>query len=190
MKKGRLEAFSDGVLAIIITIMVLEFKAPENGTFEALKPMIPKFISYIMSFIYVGIYWNNHHHLLQIVNKVNGRMLWANLILLFWLSLLPFATSWMGENRFAQNTVAAYGFILMMCAISFNILQWVALKSEGPDSPLAIVMRNSTKEMISTGIYFVAIVLSFFYPLISLFLFFVVAMIWLIPDKRMENAIS
>ncbi|KIA88782.1 TMEM175 family protein [Kaistella jeonii] len=190
MKKGRLEAFSDGVLAIIITIMVLEFKIPENGTFEALKPLIPKIISYIISFIYVGIYWNNHHHLFQIIEKVNGKILWANLVLLFWLSLLPFATGWMGENHFAQNTVGVYGFILAMCAISFNVVQRVALKSEGPNSALAKVMQNTTKETISTVSYFVAIAISFFYPLISLFLYFVVAMIWLIPDKRMEKLIS
>lgn len=190
MKKGRLEAFSDGVLAIIITIMVLEFKAPENGTFEALKPLIPKFISYLISFVYVGIYWNNHHHLFQIIEKVNGKILWANLVLLFWLSILPFATGWMGENHFAQNTVAAYGFVLMMCAISFNIVQRVALKNEGPNSPLAEVMKNTTKETISTVSYFIAIAVSFFYPMISLGLYFMVAMIWLIPDKRMEKSIS
>ena len=190
MKKGRLEAFSDGVLAIIITIMVLEFKAPENGTFEALKPLIPKFISYLISFVYVGIYWNNHHHLFQIIEKVNGKILWANLVLLFWLSILPFATGWMGENHFAQNTVAAYGFVLMMCAISFNIVQRVALKNEGPNSPLAEVMKNTTKETISTVSYFIAIAVSFFYPMISLGLYFMVAMIWLIPDTRMEKSIS
>ncbi len=190
MKKGRLEAFSDGVLAIIITIMVLELKIPEEGTFSALKPLIPKLISYLISFIYVGIYWNNHHHMFQIIEKVNGKILWANLILLFWLSLLPFATGWMGENHFAQNTVGVYGFVLLMCAVSFNIIQKVALKNEGPGSEYSKVMKNTTKEIISTISYVIGIVISFFFPIISLVLYFMVAMIWLIPDQRVERRID
>ena len=128
MTTSRLEAFSDGVLAIIITIMVLGLQMPEEGTFEALKPLIPKFISYIISFIYVGIYWNNHHHLFQIMKKVNGKILWANLTLLFWLSVLPFVTGWMGDYNFAKNTVAVYGFVLLTCAFSFNLIQYFATK--------------------------------------------------------------
>lgn len=190
MNTNRLEAFSDGVLAIIITIMVLELKIPEEGTFEALLPLIPKLISYIISFLYVGIYWNNHHHLFQIVGRVTGKILWANLMLLFWLSVLPFATGWMGENHFSKNTVAVYGFVLFMCAVSFNILQIAALRSEGPDSALGKVLKNVLKEKLSTGFYLIAIILSFFYPIISLILIFIVATLWLIPDKRVEKTIK
>jgi uncharacterized membrane protein len=187
MTKGRLEAFSDGVLAIIITIMVLELKIPEEGSFTALKPMLPKFLSYIISFIYVGLYWNNHHHLFQMVKKVNGKILWANLILLFFLSLLPFATAWMGENHFNQNTVAGYGFVLLLCAISFTYVQKTALDFEGTDSDLAKALRNKSKETLSTIFYVIGIALSFFYPHISLLFYFCVAMIWIIPDPRIEK---
>lgn len=190
MTTGRLEAFSDGVLAIIITIMVLELKVPEEGTFEALKPLLPKIISYIISFIYVGIYWNNHHHLFQIVKKVSGKILWGNLILLFFLSILPFASGWMGENHFAQNTVAVYGFVLLLCAASFNLLQQVSLKSEGPDSDLAKALQQKAKEYFSLAAYLIAILISFFFPIISLILYFIVAMTWLIPDRRVEKNIN
>lgn len=189
MTTNRLEAFSDGVLAIIITIMVLELKVPEEGTFEALKPLLPKIISYIISFIYVGIYWNNHHHLFQIIEKVNGRILWANLILLFFLSLIPFSSAWMGENHFAQNTVALYGVNLVLCAIAFNFITNSALSFEGKDAPLAKAYKNKTKENISTILYIIGIILSFFYPKISLLLYFIVAAIWLIPDKRVERTL-
>jgi uncharacterized membrane protein len=162
MTKNRLEAFSDGVLAIIITIMVLELKAPEEGTFEALKPLFPKFLSYFISFIYVGIYWNNHHHLFQIVKKVNGKVLWANLFLLFCLSLIPFTSAWMGENHFESNTVAVYGVNLIICAISFMFVQIAALQIEGKNSDLAKVLKNKNKEMFSTVLYLIGIVLSFF----------------------------
>ena len=189
MTTNRLEAFSDGVLAIIITIMVLELKVPEEGTFEVLKPLLPKIISYIISFIYVGIYWNNHHHLFQIIEKVNGRILWANLILLFFLSLIPFSSAWMGENHFAQNTVALYGVNLVLCAIAFNFITNSALSFEGKDAPLAKAYKNKAKENISTILYIIGIILSFFYPKISLLLYFIVAAIWLIPDKRVERTL-
>ena len=189
MTTSRLEAFSDGVLAIIITIMVLELKVPEEGTFEALKPLIPKMISYIISFIYVGIYWNNHHHLFQIIEKVNGRILWANLILLFCLSLIPFSSAWMGENHFEQNTVAVYGVNLVLCALAFNFITISALNSEGKNSLFAKAYRIKTKEYISTILYIIGIILSFFYPKVSLLLYFVVAAIWLIPDKRVEKTL-
>lgn len=189
MTTNRLEAFSDGVLAIIITIMVLELKVPEEGTFEALKPLLPKIISYIISFIYVGIYWNNHHHLFQIIEKVDGRILWANLILLFFLSLIPFSSAWMGENHFAQNTVALYGVNLVLCAIAFNFITNSALSFEGKDAPLAKAYKNKAKENISTILYIIGIILSFFYPKISLLLYFIVAAIWLIPDKRVERTL-
>lgn len=190
MKTGRLEAFSDGVLAIIITIMVLELKVPEDGTFQALNHLIPKFISYLLSFIYVGIYWNNHHHLFQIVEKVNGKILWANLTLLFFLSLIPFSTAWMGENHFEQNTVAVYGINLFLCAVSFNIVQKTALNSEGKDSAIAKAIKNNTKVTASTVLYLIGIAISFFYPKISLILFFTVAIIWLIPDRRIEKQVK
>ena len=187
MTTNRLEAFSDGVLAIIITIMVLELKVPEKGTFDALKPLIPKIISYVISFIYVGIYWNNHHHLFQVITKVNGKILWANLILLFFLSLIPFSTAWMGENHFAQNTVAFYGLNLVFCAIAFNHITNSALVFEGKDSLLGKAYQNKTKERTSTVLYILGIILSFFFAKISLILYFIVALIWLIPDRRVEK---
>ncbi|MFC6267993.1 TMEM175 family protein [Frigoriflavimonas asaccharolytica] len=190
MKTNRLEAFSDGVLAIIITIMVLEFKVPEEGTFEALKPLIPKIIAYVISFIYVGIYWNNHHHIFQIIEKVNGKILWANLTLLFFLSLIPFTSAWMGENHFEKNPVAVYGFVLFGCAVSFNILQNVAINSEGPDSLIANALRQKTKEYFSTAAYLVGIIISFFSPFVSLLLYFIVALLWLIPDRRVEKTLD
>lgn len=190
MNTGRLEAFSDGVIAIIITIMVLELKVPETGNFDALKTLIPKFISYIISFIYVGIYWNNHHHLFQIIEKVNGKILWANLTLLFFLSLIPFSTAWMGENHFSQNTVAVYGINLLLCAISFAFIEKVTQDFEAKDSLFATAFKNKSKEIASTFLYLIGIIISFFYPEISLFLYFSVAMIWLIPDKRVEKTIK
>lgn len=190
MTTSRLEAFSDGVLAIIITIMVLGLPMPEEGTFEALKLLFPKFASYIISFIYVGIYWNNHHHLFQIMNKVNGKILWANLTLLFWLSILPFATGWMGDFNFAQNTVAVYGLVLLMCAISFNLIEYFAMKNEGPNSDLANALKQKTKEYFSLIFYLSGIILSFIYPEISLLLYFIVALMWLIPDRRVEKKLK
>lgn len=187
MTKGRLEAFSDGVLAIIITIMVLELRIPEGDTFQALRPMAFKFLSYIFSFLYVGIYWNNHHHLFQAVEHVNGKVLWANLHLLFWLSILPFATSWMGENDFAENPVALYGFILLMCALAFNILQKLCLDLEGKDSVIAKALKSTLKEKISATIYISGIVLSFYFPVAAVIMYYLAALLWTIPDLRIEK---
>lgn len=187
MTKGRLEAFSDGVLAIIITIMVLELRIPEGDTFQALRPMAFKFLSYIFSFLYVGIYWNNHHHLFQAVEHVNGKVLWANLHLLFWLSILPFATSWMGENDFAKNPVALYGFILLMCALAFNILQKLCLDLEGKDSVIAKALKSTLKEKISAAIYISGIVLSFYFPVAAVIMYYLAALLWTIPDLRIEK---
>ena len=187
MTKGRLEAFSDGVIAIIITIMVLELKIPEGSDFSDLKPLIPKLISYILSFIYVGIYWNNHHHMFQATKKVNGKVLWANLFLLFCLSLIPFATNWMGENHFAENTVAAYGISLVLCAIGFTILEKSIIRLEGEDSTLGKAVQNHQKEYLSVAFYMIGIVLSFYLPKISMICYAIVAAIWLIPDRRIEK---
>jgi uncharacterized membrane protein len=154
MTKGRLEAFSDGVLAIIITIMVLELKVPEGFTFASLKPLYPKIISYIVSFVYVGLYWNNHHHLFQIVRKVNGKVLWSNLNLLFWLSLMPVTTNWIGESHFERDPIIAYGFVLIMCSISYNIVEYFVIQIEGEESALKKAVKSKVKENISTALYF------------------------------------
>ncbi len=190
MTTNRLEAFSDGVLAIIITIMVLELKVPHGSDFETLTPLLPKFLSYLFSFIYVGIYWNNHHHLFQAIEKVNGKVLLANLGLLFWLSLLPFVTGWMGENQFAANTVALYGFVLLMCALSFLFLEKSAIKHEGEESNIGQALANRWKERISTSGYFSGIILAFFYPIISLLIFYSIALLWILPDQRIEKRLN
>lgn len=190
MTTNRLEAFSDGVLAIIITIMVLELKVPHGSDFDTLAPLLPKFLSYLFSFIYVGIYWNNHHHLFQAIEKVNGKVLLANLGLLFWLSLLPFVTGWMGENQFAKNTVALYGFVLLMCALAFLILEKSAIKHEGQESNIGQALANRWKERISTTGYFSGIILAFFYPIISLLIFYSIALLWIMPDQRIENRLN
>lgn len=187
MNKNRLEAFSDGVLAIIITIMVLEFKVPSNTTFEAIIPLFHKFLSYILSFIYVGIYWNNHHHLMHTVKKVNGTILWANLYLLFWLSLIPFATAWIGEHHFAPFPMMFYGVILLMSAIAYFILQNVILRHHGKDSLLSKALGKDYKGKASLVFYITAVGLSLFYPMIAGSLYSLVALIWLIPDKRIEK---
>lgn len=187
MKTGRLEAFSDGVLAIIITIMVLELTVPEVSGFSALKPLVPKFISYILSFIYVGIYWNNHHHLFQATEKVNGAILWANLSLLFMLSLIPFTTAWMGENHFAQNPVALYGVNLLLCAIAYAFLVKAVLKHEGKGSKIGMAIQNTKKEYLSIVVYLAGVALAFFIPVLSIIAFFGVAIMWLIPDTRIEK---
>jgi len=190
MKKGRLEAFSDGVVAIIITIMVLELKAPHSPSFAALKPLIPIFISYVISFIYVGIYWNNHHHLISTVEEVSGGILWANLHLLFWLSMIPFATAWMGENHFAPETLALYGFVLMMCAIAYFILQRAIITQHGRDSTLAKALGSDFKGKISMVLYLVAIPSAFLNEWISGIVYVSIAGIWLIPDKRIEKRLK
>jgi len=187
MKKGRLEAFSDGVLAIIITIMVLEMKVPHGSDFVSLKPLIPVLISYVLSFIYIGIYWNNHHHLMHTVTRVTGDVLWANLHLLFWLSLVPFVTGWMGENEFATIPVALYGVVLLMAAIAYFILQTRILKHHGKDSVLAKAIGNDLKGKMSPILYVIALVSAWFSPLVAGGIYALVAFIWLIPDKRIER---
>jgi len=186
MNKNRMEAFSDGVLAIIITIMVLEIKVPRGSDFESLKPLLPIIISYILSFIYLAIYWNNHHHMMHTVKHVSGDILWANLHLLFWLSLVPFVTGWMGENHFASLPVALYGFILLMAAIAYYILQFRILKNHGSNSVLAKAIGKDIKGKISPIIYLIAIFSTLFSALVAGILYLVVALIWLIPDKRIE----
>ena len=190
MTKGRLEAFSDGVFAIIITIMVLELHPPEGKSFHDLLPVLPKFISYILSFIYVAIYWTNHHHMFQVVKHVNGRVLWTNILLLFCLSLVPFVTAWMGENEFDNSPVALYGIILIMAAISYTILVRSLLHIHGKDSVLATSIGNDFKGKISIVIYASGILLSFLNPLIGFGLYCLVACIWFIPDMRIEKRIK
>ncbi|WP_370900325.1 TMEM175 family protein [Chryseobacterium gossypii] len=190
MNKGRLEAFSDGVLAIIITIMVLELKVPEGSDWSSLKPLLPRFLAYIFSFVYVGIYWNNHHHLFQVIKKVNGKMLWANLHLLFWLSLMPITTEWIGETHFAKNPVAAYGFTLIMCAVAYTIMENLAIKNEGEYSKLSEAINSKFKEYISIVFYIAGVATSFFYPYIAIGFYYIVAFIWFIPDRRIEKSIK
>jgi uncharacterized membrane protein len=190
MHKGRLEAFSDGVFAIIITILVLEIKVPHAEDFGALVPLWPVFVSYVLSFIYLGIYWNNHHHLLQAAQNVSGPVLWANLHLLFWLSLCPFATAWMGENHFAPMPVALYGFDLLMAAIAYTILVRFLLTVHGKDSTLAKAIGSDFKGNISLVIYVAAIALTWINAYISLALYFLVAAIWFIPDRRIEKRLA
>jgi len=187
MGKGRLEAFSDGVIAIIITIMVLELKVPHGIDLVALRPVIPVFLTYILSFVYVGIYWNNHHHMLHVSHKVNGRILWSNLLLLFWLSIVPFGTSWMGENHFAPVPVALYGVILLMCGFAYSILARSLVSYHGKDSPLAIAIGKDSKGWLSVVLYVVAIPLAFVNERISLAIYVLVAMIWFVPDRRIER---
>lgn len=190
MSKGRLEAFSDGVLAIIITIMVLEIKVPEGHTLADLRPLIPILISYVLSFAFVGIYWNNHHHLFQAVHHVRGPVLWANLHLLFWLSLVPFSTSWMGESKFATWPVALYGVVLLLSGLAYNILVRTLLASHGQDSVLAKAIGPDTKGYISLVVYSSAIPLAFFNAWLAFFLYVVVAVMWFVPDSRIERTMS
>ncbi len=182
-----MEAFSDGVLAIIITIMVLEFKVPEGIDWEALRPMLPKFFSYILSFIYIGIYWNNHHHMMHTVKRVNGSILWANLHLLFWLSLIPFVTALIGENHFAPFPMMMYGVILFMNGVAYFILQNVILKHHGKDSLLARALGKDYKGKSSPILYFIAIVFANYYPVVAGAIYIFVALMWLVPDKRIER---
>ena len=190
MHKNRLEAFSDGVLAIIITIMVLELKVPHGDTAEALLPLMPVLLGYVLSFIYVGIYWNNHHHMLFATKHVNGGILWANLHLLFWLSLLPFVTGWMGENHFAALPSALYGVVLLMSGFAYWVMSQVIVASEGPDSLLARAVGKDRKGVISLVLYAVAIPLAFVNPWISQAFYVSVALMWLIPDRRIERLIG
>lgn len=190
MNKNRLEAFSDGVMAIILTIMVLELKVPHGANLQALVPLIPTVMSYVLSFIYVGIYWNNHHHMMQIVKTVNGKVLWANLHLLFWLSLFPFATAWMGENHYETLPVAGYGFVLLMASVAYFILIRALMKLHGPDSAVARAYGADIKGKISTGIYLCAIGGSFISPWIGIACYIIVAIMWFIPDTRVENIVK
>ncbi|HTY36008.1 MAG TPA: TMEM175 family protein [Bacteroidota bacterium] len=190
MTKGRMEAFSDGVIAIIITIMVLELRPPSGTDVAALTPLIPVFLSYTLSFVFLAIYWSNHHHLLQAIKRVDGRVLWANLHLLFWLSLTPFVTAWMGENHFATWPVASYGVVLLCSAIAYFILTRVLITVHGDDSVLAEAVGSDFKGRISVLIYASAILLAFVNPLIACLLYVVVAIMWLVPDKRIERSMT
>lgn len=190
MKTSRLEAFSDGVLAIVITIMVLELKVPEGASFKALIPSLPILLTYLFSFIYVGIYWNNHHHLLHTVTKVNGSILWANLNLLFWLSLFPFVTGWMGENHFQQNLVALYGMVLLMAALAYRLLAYFVVKNEGKNSTVEKAIGNDRKGNVSIVLYILGVGASFIYPILAISIYVLVAVMWFIPDKRIENLVE
>jgi uncharacterized membrane protein len=190
MSKNRMEAFSDGVLAIIITIMVLGLKIPHDARLTALKPLAPVFLSYALSYIYLGIYWNNHHHLLQAVKHVDGRVLWANMHLLFWLSLIPFSTGWMGENHFAAEPIALYGIILLCAAIAYFILTRALLYLHGRESVLAEAVGRDFKGKISIVIYLAAIALAFINSWIAFTLYVLVAIIWIVPDKRIEKTLA
>ena len=189
MRTGRLEAFSDGVIAIIITIMVLEMKAPHGDSLDDLLPVLPVFLSYVLSFVYVGIYWNNHHHMLHATTTVTGSMLWANLHLLFWLSLFPFATGWMGENHFSAVPTALYGVVLLMAAIAYYLLQQVIISAQGPDSILKKAVGRDWKGKLSPVLYLVAIVATVRSPWIAEAIFVAAALIWLIPDRRIEKVL-
>jgi uncharacterized membrane protein len=187
MTKGRLEAFSDGVVAILITIMVLELRIPEGADWAVLQPVLPVFLTYVLSYVVLGIYWNNHHHLLHAADRVNGRVLWANLHLLFWLSLLPFTTGWMGHNHFAPLPTAAYGLVLLCAAISYTVLQATIIAAQGPHSRLASAIGNDRKGKLSLALYAAAVPLAFVNQWISDAIYVAVVLMWLIPDRRIES---
>ena len=190
MQKSRLEAFSDGVIAIIITIMVLELKVPHGADLAALQPLLPGFLNYVLSFIYVGIYWNNHHHLLHATKRIDGRILWANLHLLFWLSLFPFATGWMGENHLAPIPTAAYGLVLLMAAIAYYLLERLIIARQGRDSMLAAALGQDWKAVLSMTLYLLAMLLAFKGPWLASGLYVLVAVLWFLPDLRIERAVT
>ncbi|HWF86292.1 MAG TPA: TMEM175 family protein [Vicinamibacterales bacterium] len=190
MNKGRLEAFSDGVFAVLITILVLDLKVPHGADWAALGPLLPVFLTYVLSFIFLGIYWNNHHHMLQLTEHVNGAILWANLHLLFWLSLVPFVTGWMGENQFASLPTAVYGTVLFMSAVAFTILANRIVAHQGPHSRLAAAVGRDIKSKVSLALYAIAIPLAFLHQAIADTIFVSVALIWLIPDRRIESTVS
>ena len=190
MGKNRLEAFSDGVIAIIITIMVLELKVPHGTTLDVLRPLLPVFFSYVLSFVYVAIYWNNHHHMLHMCGRVTGAILWANLHLLFWLSLFPFVTGWMGENHFAALPTAVYGVVLLMAAISYYILQTLIIRAEGTGSPLLKAVGKDWKGKASPGLYILGIVIALRFPMVAQLVYVSVALMWLVPDRRIETALQ
>ncbi|MFO0826539.1 MAG: TMEM175 family protein [Phycisphaerales bacterium] len=188
MGKNRLEAFSDGVLAIIITIMVLELKVPHGERLDTLSPLAPVFLSYVLSFMYVGIYWNNHHHMLHLCNRVTGGILWANLHLLFWLSLFPFVTGWMGENHFATLPTALYGGVLLAAAIAYWVLQQTIIAAQGPGSPLKAAIGGDWKGKLSPAMYALGIVSTFVWPTLAQAIYVLVALMWLVPDRRIESS--
>ena len=190
MTKSRMEAFSDGVIAVIITIMVLEMRAPHGSGIAALKPLIPVFLSYVMSFVYLAIYWNNHHHMLHATQRVTGTILWANLHLLFWLSLFPFVTGWIGENHFAPAPMALYGVVLLMAAIAYLVLQRAIIVSQGVDSLLAKAVRRDLKGKLSPVLYGAGILVAFLEPRIAAAIYVFVALIWLVPDRRIERVLG
>lgn len=190
MGKNRLEAFSDGVIAVIITIMVLEMKVPHGESFETLAPVVPVFLSYVLSFLYIGIYWNNHHHMLHTVHTVNGPILWANLHLLFWLSLIPFATGWMGENHFAAAPTALYGASLLMPAIAYFVLQQLIIAAQGPNSLLKRAIGGDWKGKAPPILYAIGIATAFWSRWVSLSIYVLVALLWLVPDRRIEKVVS
>ncbi len=190
VSKGRLEAFSDGVIAILITIMVLELRVPLSPKFSALRPLVPVFLSYLLSFVNLGIYWSNHHHLLQATERINGRILWANLNLLFWLSLFPFVTGWMGENHFATVPVALYGVVALLAGVAYYVLEMAIVAEHGGDSSLARAVGNDRKGRLSVVIYLVAIPLAFVNRWVALGLYVVVALMWFVPDRRIEARLN
>jgi len=190
MSKGRLEAFSDGVIAILITIMVLELRVPQGADWPALRPLLPVFLTYVLSFAFLGIYWNNHHHMLHAAERINGKVLWANLHLLFWLSLVPFVTGWMGENHFAPLPTAIYGVALLLASIAYFILARTLVAAQGPHSRLAAAMGSDTKGMLSTGLYVAAIPLAFVNQWIADAIYVFVALMWLVPDRRIESKLE
>ena len=189
MGKGRVEAFSDGVIAILITIMVLEFKVPHGADLQALEPLLPEVLTYLLSYVYLGIYWNNHHHLLHTVERVDGRIMWANLHLLFWLSLVPFATGWMGQNHFAPWPTAVYGSVLLCAAVAYTILQFTIMRAQGPSSKLHAAVGSDVKGKASMLMYAAAIPLAFVHQMISDALYVAVAAIWLVPDPRIARKV-
>jgi uncharacterized membrane protein len=187
MSKTRLEAFSDAVIAILITIMVLELRVPHGASLEALRPLLPVFLTYVLSFIFLGIYWNNHHHMFQLCERINGRILWANLHLLFWLSMVPFTTGWMGENHLAPLPTAVYGLVLLLAAVAWTILQTAIIAHHGPDSRLALAVGTDVKGKLSAALYVIAIPLAFVAQWLAVALYVFVAFMWLIPDRRFES---
>ena len=190
MEKSRLLAFSDGVVAILITIMVLELKVPHEASLAALVPVVPVFLSYVLSFLYIAIYWNNHHHFFHLVNRVDGALLWANMNLLFWLSLVPFTTGWMGGNDFAPVPTAVYGASLLMPALAWQLMQWVIIRAQGPESAFARAIGRDLKGKISPVLYLAGIVLAFVDARIAGAMYLLVALMWLIPDRRVERAVQ
>jgi uncharacterized membrane protein len=190
MSKSRLEAFSDGVIAILITIMVLELRVPSGANLEDLRPLIPVFLTYVLSFVFLGIYWNNHHHMLQMTHRINGRILWANMHLLFWLSLVPFVTGWMGENHFAPVPTAVYGVVLLFAGVAYLILQRAIVSEQGPESKLAAAVGGDMKGKLSAVLYILAIPMAFVHQWISDSIYVFVALMWLVPDRRIESKLK